>query len=250
MYRCHQAILGFLLAVASVCSNGMERVAAQEIKKVETQKTDAKKPDTKGKSLFNGKDLKGWEGRPGLWTVEDEAITGINPEKEPIDGNTFLVWKDGKVGDFTLTLEYRIQGGNSGIQYRSQLIDAEKFIVGGYQADIDSSMRFTGINYEERGRGIMAERGQIVRVTEQGDKKVIGSTGDADALASKVDAQGWNRYRIEARGNKVQHYINDLLMSELVDEQTAKAAKEGILALQLHAGPPMKIQFKNLILEE
>ncbi len=209
---------------------------------------ETKGSEKQGRSLFNGKDLTGWEGRPGLWTVEEGAITGVNPEKEPIDGNTFLVWKDGKVSDFTLTLEYRIQGGNSGIQYRSKLVDDKKFVVGGYQADIDSTMRFTGINYEERGRGIMAERGQIVQVTDQGEKKVIGSTGDSDALASKVDKDGWNRYRIEARGNKLQHYINDVLMSELVDDQATQAAKEGILALQLHAGPPMKVQFKNIVL--
>ena len=135
-----------------------------------------------GKSIFNGKDLSGWEGAAGLWSVEDGAITGKTTEADPIKNNTFLVWKEGKVGDFELTLEYRIQGGNSGIQYRSQLVDKEKFIVGGYQADIDSGARYTGINYEERGRGIMADRGQLVQVTAAGEKKVTGSSGDAGEL--------------------------------------------------------------------
>ena len=209
---------------------------------------DVPKKESKGRALFNGKDLTGWEGRPGLWTVEDGAITGINPEKEPIDGNTFLVWKDGQVGDFALTLEYRIQGGNSGIQYRSKLVDDKKFVVGGYQADIDSTMRYTGINYEERGRGILAERGQVIRLNDQGEKLSMASLGDADTMVSTVDRDGWNRYRIEARGSKLRHIINDILMCEVMDEQSEKAAKEGILALQLHAGPPMKVQFKNIVL--
>lgn len=198
------------------------------------------------KSIFNGKDLSGWEGAAGLWSVEDGAITGKTTEADPIKNNTFLVWKDGKVGDFELTLEYRIQGGNSGIQYRSQLVDKEKFIVGGYQADIDSGARYTGINYEERGRGIMADRGQLVQVTAAGEKKVTGSSGDAGELIKKVKENDWNRYRIVAKGNKLQHYINDVLMSEVTDEESAKAAKEGILAFQLHAGPAMKVQFRNI----
>jgi len=205
--------------------------------------------DKNGKELFNGKDLTGWEGLPKLWSVEDGAITGTTTAEEPLKNNTFLVWKGGTVGDFELTLEYRIQGGNSGIQYRSKLMDAEKFIVGGYQADIDSTMRYTGINYEEKGRGIMAERGQVIQVTSSGEKKVVGTCGDPAALASKVSKDGWNRYKIIAKGNKLQHYINDILMSELIDEQMEKGSKEGILAFQVHTGPAMKVQFKNILLK-
>ncbi len=208
----------------------------------------AQEKPSEGKQLFNGKDLTGWEGIGKLWRVEEGAITGQTTADDPIKNNTFLVWKDGTLGDFELTLSTGSRG-NSGIQYRSKLVDAEKFIVGGYQADIDSTMRYTGINYEERGRGIMAERGQVIQVTSAGEKKPIGTCGDPAALATKVDKEGWNRYRIIAKGNKLQHYINDVLMSELIDDQPEKGAKEGILALQLHAGPPMKIQFKNIVLK-
>ncbi len=214
------------------------------------QLADAQEKKPKADEIFNGKDLTGWEGDTTLWNVEDGAITGTTKADKPIAHNTFLIWKDGKLGDFELNLEYRIQGGNSGIQYRSKVHDAKKFIVGGYQADIDSTMRYTGINYEERGRGILAERGQIVTITASGEKKVVGSAGDADALAGKVDKNGWNRYKIVAQGNKVQHYINDTLMSEVVDEQKENAAAEGILALQLHAGEPMKIQFRKMQLQK
>lgn len=199
------------------------------------------------RELFDGTSLKGWEGVEGLWTVEEGAITGTTTAEKPIANNTFLVWKDGVVGDFELTLEYRIQGGNSGIQYRSKLIDAEKKIVGGYQADIDSNGVYTGINYEERGRGILAERGQIVRIDSEGGKQRVGSAGDKQALMGLVKSDGWNRYRVVARGGLCQHYINDVLMSEVLDEQSV-GAKEGILAFQLHQGPPMKVQFKNIVL--
>jgi hypothetical protein len=106
-----------------------------------------------------------------------------------------------------------------------------------------------GINYEERGRGIMAERGEIISVDKDGKKSRVGSTGDADALLGQIKFDGWNKYKIVARGNVLQHYINDVLMSELQDSEPGKSAAEGVLALQLHAGPPMKVQFKNIMLK-
>lgn len=207
------------------------------------------------KEIFNGKDLTGWKGNPKLWSVEDGAITGKTTAEYPIKFNTFLVWADGKLADFELELEYRLRagdeknaGGNSGIQYRSKLVDEEKFIVGGYQADIDYSLRYSGINYEERGRGILAERGQRVTLEANGEKKTE-SIGSAEELGKKVKKDEWNKYRVVAKGNKLSHYINDTLMSETIDNQTDKAAKEGILAFQIHQGPPMIIQFRNVRLK-
>lgn len=194
--------------------------------------------------LFNGKDLSGWKGSDN-WSVQDGAITGKSTSENPLKNNIFLIW-DGTVENFELTLEYKIQGGNSGIQYRSKVIDADKFIVGGYQADIDSSKRFTGINYEERGRGILAERGQVVTISEKGEKAVAKELGTADELIKKVSDTDWNRYKIVAKGNTLQHFINDTLMSETQDSDPSKAAKSGVLAFQLHAGPPMTVQFKNV----
>jgi hypothetical protein len=182
------------------------------------------------------------------WSIEDGAITGENKADAPIGGNTFIVYEK-PVKDFELTLEFKIAGGNSGIQYRSKVFDKEKFVVGGYQADIDANKRYMGINYEERGRGIMAERGEIISVDKDGKKSRVGSTGDADALLGQIKFDGWNKYKIVARGNVLQHYINDVLMSELQDSEPGKSAAEGVLALQLHAGPPMKVQFKNIMLK-
>lgn len=200
-------------------------------------------------SLFDGKTLQGWSGLSENWKVEDGAITGVNTAENPLKNNTFLV-SDKKVSDFELTLEFKIDGGNSGIQYRSKLIDADKFIVGGYQADIDANKRYMGINYEERGRGIMVERGQIVAVDDKGAKNKVGTCGDADALLGKIKFGDWNTYRIVAKGNKLHHYINDVLMSELQDGEAAKRSSEGIIALQVHQGPPMKVQFRNIMLTE
>lgn len=199
-------------------------------------------------SLFDGKSLQGWSGLPANWSVQDGAITGENKADAPVAQNTFLVYEK-PVKDFELTLEFKIVGGNSGIQYRSKIFDKDKFVVGGYQADIDSNKRYMGINYEERGRGIMAERGEIIAIDGQGKKSRIGSTGDADALLSQIKWEDWNRYKIVAKGNLLQHYINDQLMSEVQDSESAKSASEGVLALQLHAGPPMKVQFKNIMLK-
>ena len=208
--------------------------------------------DQSGKSaasnLFDGKSLQGWSGLSANWSVQDGAITGENKADAPIGQNTFLVY-DKPVKDFELTLEFRIMGGNSGIQYRSKIFDKDKFVVGGYQADIDANKRYMGINYEERGRGILAERGEIVAVDAQGKKGRVGSAGDADALLSQIKWEDWNRYKIVAKGTVLQHYINDQLMSEVQDSEASKAATEGVLALQLHAGPPMKVQFKNIMLK-
>lgn len=204
--------------------------------------------DKKSISLFDGESLKGWSGRKDIWSVEDGAIVGTNPENAPVEYNTFLV-SDKKVKDFELTLEFKLNGGNSGIQYRSKLIDADKFIVGGYQADI-ADKQYIGINYEERGRGIIAERGQIIHIDKDGKRSQVGSSGDSNALLSRIKFDDWNTYRIVAKGNKLQHFINDALMCEVLDEEPGKQASEGVLAFQVHQGPPMKVYFRNIKLTE
>ena len=228
-----------------LCSLGFFAMLGAFSKPADAQDQSAK---SAASNLFDGKSLQGWSGLTANWSVQDGAITGENKADAPIGQNTFLVY-DKPVKDFELTLEFRIMGGNSGIQYRSKIFDKDKFVVGGYQADIDANKRYRGINYEERGRGILAERGEIVAVDAQGKKSRVGSAGDADALLSQIKWEDWNRYKIVAKGTVLQHYINDQLMSEVQDSEASKAATEGVLALQLHAGPPMKVQFKNIMLK-
>jgi hypothetical protein len=198
-------------------------------------------------SLFNGKDLTGWRGRSDLWNVQDGAITGRTTEENPIQENTFLV-SEAEVKNFDLTFEYRIEHGNSGVQYRSQVIDEAKFVVGGYQADIDSQSRYSGINYEERGRGIIADRGQVTLLAA--DKpEVLGLCGDATKLQEVIHDEDWNTYRIVAIDGHLRHFINGTLMSEVIDV-SEQGKKSGVLALQLHRGPAMVVQFRNFKLTE
>ncbi len=200
------------------------------------------------KDIFNGKNLDGWRGKSELWSVEDGAITGVTTADAPIPQNTFLVW-EGEVANFILELDFKISSeGNSGIQYRSEVKDEKEFVVGGYQADIDPKMVYAGINYEERGRGILVQRGQRVVIAEDGTKEVE-DYADAKELAAKIHKEKWNHYRIVAKGNKLSHYINDELMSEVIDGETKRASQKGVIALQVHKGPPMKVQFKNLKLK-
>ncbi len=203
------------------------------------------------KEIFNGKDLSGWKGNIELWSVKDGCITGTTSAEKPLKFNTFLIWDEGKVGNFELEFDYKLGAeGNSGVQYRSKIIKEEDFIVGGYQADIDATLKFAGINYEEKGRGILAQRGQRVAINKAGAKKEE-SIGDGVELGKAIHGAGeWNHYRLVASGSKLSHMINDKLMSEVIDDQDGKSAAEGVLAFQIHQGPPMEIQFKNVRLKK
>ena len=219
------------------------------------------------KELFNGKDLTGWEGKPELWSVKDGCITGQTlpdpaaPGKSLLKSNTFLVWK-GEVSDFELTFKYKIVDangeatgfGNSGVQYRSKVVDPANFVVAGYQADFEVGKTYSGILYEEKVRGILAKRGQKVVIHEGSDPKkptieVTGEVGKSDDIQAAIHPAGWNDYKIVAKGNHLQHFINGMQTIDVTDE-TAIGAKSGVLALQIHAGPPMQVQFKELKLTE
>ena len=197
--------------------------------------------------IFDGKTLDGWEGKPEFWRVEDGTIIGETTAEKPTKGNTFLVWRQGLLDDFELTLQYRLTGGNSGIQYRSR--DFGDFVVGGYQADFESGTKFSGILYEERGRGILCLRGQRVTIGADGEKRPGEPIGDAAKLQEGIRLGDWNDYRIVAKGPRLQHFINGQLMSETTDDQVDKRSLEGVLALQVHAGPPMKVEFKDIRLK-
>src|SRR6266436_2055379 len=206
------------------------------------------------KPIFTGKDLAGWTGRPQHWSVEDGAITGRTTKELPAQGNNFLIWTNGTVSDCELRLSYRIVPNNtngfanSGIQYRSK--DFGNFVVGGYQADFEAGKTYSGILYEERMDGILAQRGQktIVKTVEGKAKvEVVGSLGKSEDIQAKIKDKDWNDYVVIAQGNHLQHFINGVPTVDVIDERTGgKAAKEGILALQLHAGDPMTVQFKNI----
>ncbi len=201
-------------------------------------------------SIFNGTSLDGWEGKPEFWSVKDGAIVGQTTAENPTKGNTFLVWRQGLVDDFELTLQYRLTGGNSGVQYRSrEFADVGPFVVGGYQGDFEAGPKFSGILYEERGRGILTLRGERITIAADGTKTPGEPIGKTEDLQKLIKPGEWNELRIVAKGPKLQHFINGQLMSETIDEQEGKRSAQGILALQLHAGPPMKAEFKDIRLK-
>jgi hypothetical protein len=203
-------------------------------------------------SLFNGKDLSGWKGDREFWSVEDGAITAKTTADSRLTKekyNTFLVWQGGQPADFELRLKYRIVGGNSGVQYRSRMIDDAKFILSGYQADIDAGPRYTGMNYEERARAFLAQRGEKVTIGADG-QKMVEKLADPAQLQAKVKNEDWNEYRIVAKGNHLRHYVNGELMSEVIDNQKDKATTSGVIGLQAHAGFAMRVQFKDIRLQE
>ena len=214
------------------------------------------------KQLFNGKDLTGWKGVPEFWSVQDGCITGKTTTEQMVKENTFLIWQDGEVGDFELTLKYKITDlngesnafGNSGVQYRSTVVKPEYFVVAGYQADFECGKTYSGILYEEKGRGILAKRGQTVIVRDGEDPKkpkieVTGEIAPTDEIQAAIHPADWNDYKIIAKGGHLQHSINGRLTVDVSDE-TSVGAKSGVLALQLHKGPTgMTVQFKDMILK-
>lgn len=215
------------------------------------------------KVLFNGKDLQGWDGNTQLWSVKDGVIRGEtqaspeNPKKSTLRHNTFLVWKDGSPGDFELHAKFRItsESGNSGIQYRSKVesVGPDGPIVSGYQADFESGQTYSGILYEEKGRGILAQRGQQVVINDDAEdpkkikKDVTGSVGESQAIQESIHIKEWNDYVVIAKGNHLEHFINGKKTVDVTD-QAPRGAKEGVIALQMHAGAPMVVEFKELIL--
>lgn len=200
------------------------------------------------KAIFDGKSLEGWDGNPQFWSVQDGALSGQTTAENPTEGNTFIIWRGGKLEDFELRLKFRIVGGNSGVQYRSQE-QGDKWVVGGYQADIDSGKTYIGILYDERGRGILAQRGQKVVLDEGKQPEVVGETTPSEKILEAIKWEDWNDYTIVARGNHLVQKINGLTTVDVTDNQTAHAEQSGILAFQLHAGPPMLVQFKDVRLK-
>lgn len=210
--------------------------------------------------LFDGSSLAGWRGDTTLWRAEDGVLIGEIRPGATLDHNSFIIWEGGQPADFELIAEYRMTGnGNSGINYRSEELTEPPFALKGYQADIDAANTYTGQNYEERGRTILAYPGQHMRLPEVagsiGDLargnvwtpgEEVESLGDRDSLRLLIKENDWNEIRIVAKDNQLEHYINGILMSKVVDDDTANRRPEGVIGLQVHVGPPMKIEYRNI----
>ena len=209
-------------------------------------------------SLFNGKDLAGWDGDPRLWSVRDGVIHGETTKEHVANGNTFLIWQGGDVGDFELRLSFRCNAANnSGIQYRSRRItDASatnKWVVRGYQHEVrneNTPPNVPGFIYDEGGkRGRLCPAGEQVTWSAEGVKTVVKTLVDPAEFAALVRLDDWNDVVIRAEGNHVRHWLNGREIVDFTDADPQLALAKGVIALQLHAGAPMWAEFRDLRLK-
>lgn len=214
--------------------------------------------------IFDGKSLEGWEGDSTYWRVENGNLVGEVTPSTLLKRNSFIIWRGGVVNDFELIAEYRITTkGNSGINYRSDEVPGLSYALRGYQGDIDGmdDQPYTGMNYEERRRTTLAKRGQKVTLPPIIDADslqnhinnnvwtasvVDGSLGSEDSLRSVIHKPGeWNEYRILAVGNHLQHFINGVLVCDVTDNDPVNRRPSGLIGVQVHVGPPMKVEYRN-----
>lgn len=201
-------------------------------------------------SIFDGKTLAGWEGDPKYWRVAEGVMVGEITPETIIKSNTFIIWRGGSPKDFELKVDYRItSGGNSGINYRSVVVPdkvtpSNQFAMRGYQCDIDGQNRYTGNNYEEKGRLFLAERGSVTHVTGTQPPVILSTLGDNKEMAALI-TNDWNSIHLIIRGNVLMHIMNGHLMSVTIDDDAAGRMMEGLIGVQVHVGPPMKVEYRN-----
>jgi hypothetical protein len=211
--------------------------------------------------IFDGKTLDGWEFDPRYWRVENGTMVGEITPSTLLKRNSFILKKGFIAGDFELKVEYRIsERGNSGINYRSTTIDSLPYAMRGYQADINGQNNYTGQNNEERGTTTLAYQGQRAVVNAMDvpgsfkdhivnnawtNRTVTGSLGNTDSLRAQIKKDDWNECHLIIKGNRMLHYINGVLMSDVTDNDPANRKLSGSIGVQVHVGPPMKIEYRN-----
>jgi hypothetical protein len=205
-------------------------------------------------SIFDGSSMKNWDGDPAFWHAVNGVLTGESSTENPVKQNTFLIWRGGAPKDFELKLEYRLNATNSGVQIRSVQLpqgpDIGKWVMQGYQADIDAENQYTGQIYEERGRGFLAMRGQATFIPDGARPKVIGNLQRTpDELKALIKTGDWNQIHLIARGSTIIQILNGAVMSMVVDEDLKNRQLGGLIGFQMHVGPPMKVEFRNIWLK-
>jgi hypothetical protein len=216
--------------------------------------------------IFNGKNLDGWKGDSTYWSVEDGCLVGTVTPATLLKRNTFIIWQGKMPEDFEIEVGYKVSGhGNSGINYRSEPIEGMDYALRGYQADLNGTNEYTGSNYEERRRTTLASRGQKVEIPAipQADslqahikdnqwlpKIVTGALSTEVELMTHIKIDDWNEYHIIVKGNHMQHYVNGVLMSDVTDDDTVNRRFTGMLGVQVHVGPPMRIAYRNFRLKK
>jgi hypothetical protein len=201
--------------------------------------------------IFDGRTLDGWDGDPAYWRIEDGELVGEVTASNLLKRNSFIIWRGGKPGNFELKAEYRISAlGNSGINYRSVQAKGARWVLRGPQADIDGQNSFTGQNYEEGGRTGLAHRGEVTYIATGSNPRVIASLGSSDELGEFIKFDDWNAYHLIVRGNLMIHVLNGHIMSEVIDDDRINRRFKGLVGVQVHVGPPMKIEFRRILLKK
>ncbi|TDU73296.1 uncharacterized protein DUF1080 [Prosthecobacter fusiformis] len=196
-------------------------------------------------AIFNGRDLTGWKGSDAYWSVEDGCLTGV--ADGTLDYNRFITWTGGKVKNFELRVKVKVTpDGNSGLQYRGQeRPDLGDWVVTGYQCDVvPKRADYNGMLYEERGRRILAHAGEKVVIDSQGQPWVVGKMP-----VKEFPGGEWHDYRIRVEGNHHRHWIDGVQTVDVMDLDEKGRALEGVIAVQVHVGPPMKIQYQDFFLQ-
>lgn len=204
-------------------------------------------------SIFNGKDLTDWDGDKNIWRAEDGSIVGQTGSEGPtkLTYNTFLAWTGGEVGDFVLRFDIKLTpDGNSGMQYRSWRLEGDPpYRVHGYQADFDGRHAHSGILYAEGFGGILCQRGEESIVEKERKPKNVRKFAEGDALKKELKVDDWNAYEVTAKDFTFTNKINGHVMSICTDEDKEQRKASGVLAIQAHVGPPMKVEIRNLRLK-
>ncbi len=210
--------------------------------------------------IFDGSTLNGWDGDRRFWRVENGMIVGQSSPDNVVGQNTFLIWRGGEPRNFELKVQFRMDSTNSGIQIRSAHLPAgtqagdtkieNNWVLKGYQADIDFANQYTGQIYEERGRGFLAMRGQAAYVPDGGRPRVIGQLQNGDELKATIKVNDWNQVHLIARGNTIIQILNGAVTSVLVDDDVKNRALSGLIGFQMHTGPPMKLELRNVWLKK
>lgn len=200
-------------------------------------------------SIFDGT-LKGWDADTKFWRAENNTIVGETTPENKLPRNTFCIWRGGQPKNFELKLDFKMNSTNSGIQYRSvELPEVGQWVMKGYQADIDFQNTYSGQIYEERGRGFLALRGQATNIGEDGKPRVIGAIKNGDDLKGIIKINDWNTLHVIARGNVLMQVLNGQLSSVVIDDDAKGRKLEGLIGFQIHVGPPMKVEFRNIFLK-
>tara|TARA_R110002051_G_C8768907_1_gene503039 strand:- start:10190 stop:10933 length:744 start_codon:yes stop_codon:yes gene_type:complete len=217
------------------------------------------------KLIFNGKNLDGWNGDTNYWSVKNGVLIGEVTPETILKKNTFIIYEKEQPANFELKLEYKISNaGNSGINYRSTIIKDFPYALRGYQCDIDGMNTYTGQNYEEKKRTTLAYRGEKVIINKMPDslqssnlrqnikkncwqtRNVVASLGDKNQLKSHIKENHWNKVHIIIKDNRLLHFVNGVLMSDVTDLDIENRSLKGFIGVQVHTGPPMKVEYKNI----